>query len=443
VSVNNMTIWSDGLFIKPQHFQQNVRYSESQLNKRIRSLTPYFFGFSSIGIRSEDLGFGNINVSSVSAVMSDGTCIDIPHDANPPDILPISDGETNQIVYLCVPWQKENIVEVTETASDDSGARYLSDLVSVKDTSDKDGDFTNVKMGRVRTRLMLESEDRSSYCCLAICRILEKSTDGMVKLDEQFIVPTFDINASEVLARFLSEISNRFLKRSELIAERIGRPGQGGVAEVSDFLMLQVLNRYSAHMAHLSRIRGLHPETFYSMLVQALGELSTFSENHLVPVLPAYDHEHPTSCFRDLVFLLNRYLSAERASQAESLPIQSGRFGLKTIPVHDSRLFEPSDFVFAIKSALSQEELSKNIQQKIKISSIENIGKLVNLAMPGISFTQLPVAPRQLPFHAGFSYFQLNVDNEFRASIPGSTGFGMHVAGDFPELQLEFWSINH
>ena len=54
----------------------------------------------------------------------------------------------------------------------------------------------------------------------------------------------------------------------------------------------------------------------------------------------------------------------------------------------------------------------------------------------------LPVAPRQIPFHAGFCYFELETrGNEMWRQLETSSGLAMHVAGDFPGLELEFWAI--
>ncbi len=441
MSNKSMVVWGEGLFIKPQHFQQIFRNTEYQLNQRIWTARRHAYGFSKLTINQEDLGFGKITLSAAIGVFADGSVIDIPKETQAPATLSIEDGEAQQIVYLAVPWDTDNIVNVTEKMGDDSGARYLLSSVEVKDISDQSGDFTEIKIGTLRTKLMLEKEDRSSFNCLAICKIREKLSDGTVLLDDSFIPPVCDAKASPVLTKYLSEIHNRLQKRCGLIAERMGQPSQGGVAEVSDFLMLQVMNRYTAWLSYVTRVRAPHPEDIFSMLVQAVGELSTFSDKRLCPDIKAYNHDDPSDCFSALVTYLNQLLSTERSTGIESLPIHEGRFGLRSVPVNDSSLYTGADFILAVKSSIPLEDLRKKVLQKIKISSIDNIAQLVKLAMPGISLIQLPVAPRQLPFHAGFSYFQLEDNAAYRAVMAASAGFGMHISGDFPDLEMEFWAI--
>ncbi|AGA74367.1 type VI secretion protein [Pseudomonas putida HB3267] len=60
---------------------------------------------------------------------------------------------------------------------------------------------------------------------------------------------------------------------------------------------------------------------------------------------------------------------------------------------------------------------------------------------PGIPLVPLPVAPRDLPFHAGFTYFELDRRSPAWAGMEASSGFGIHVAGEFPGLELQFWAI--
>jgi len=53
----------------------------------------------------------------------------------------------------------------------------------------------------------------------------------------------------------------------------------------------------------------------------------------------------------------------------------------------------------------------------------------------------LPVAPRQIPYHAGNNYFELDTSSEFWRGLERSGGLAMHIAGDWPGLKLEFWAI--
>jgi type VI secretion system protein ImpJ len=53
----------------------------------------------------------------------------------------------------------------------------------------------------------------------------------------------------------------------------------------------------------------------------------------------------------------------------------------------------------------------------------------------------MPVAPRQLPFYAGATYFELDRGSPHWQAMQNSGGFAVFVSGEFPNLQIELWAI--
>ena len=74
-------------------------------------------------------------------------------------------------------------------------------------------------------------------------------------------------------------------------------------------------------------------------------------------------------------------------------------------------------------------------------ASVGHIRDLVNVAIPGIAVRPLPVAPRQIPFYAGASYFELDRNSPHWQQMQSSGGFAIHLSGEFPNLRLELWAI--
>ena len=67
---------------------------------------------------------------------------------------------------------------------------------------------------------------------------------------------------------------------------------------------------------------------------------------------------------------------------------------------------------------------------------------VTDLQLPGVVLQPLSVAPRQIPFHSGASYFELETRNsDLWRQLEQSGGFAMHIAGEFPGLDLAFWAI--
>ncbi|MNE81590.1 hypothetical protein D3C80_1782530 [compost metagenome] len=99
--------------------------------------------------------------------------------------------------------------------------------------------------------------------------------------------------------------------------------------------------------------------------------------------------------------------------------------------------------MLAASANCDSEELRHRLPLNLKVGSVERIRQLVNLHLPGIKIRPLPVAPRQIAFHANKTYFILEPSSEDLAQLKRSAGFAFHVCGDFAELELNFWAIRN
>ncbi len=116
-------------------------------------------------------------------------------------------------------------------------------------------------------------------------------------------------------------------------------------------------------------------------------------------------------------------------------------YGVRTAVIPDAELARTASFVIAVNANLAAEQLRQRFPTQSKLGPAERIRDLVNLALPGLGMRCLPVAPRQLPFHAGFHYFELERSGELWKQVERNGSLALHVAGDFPGLELEFWAI--
>ena len=73
--------------------------------------------------------------------------------------------------------------------------------------------------------------------------------------------------------------------------------------------------------------------------------------------------------------------------------------------------------MLVVKAQVPPETLRRNFPNQVKIGPVEQIGELINVALPGIAVTALPVVPRQLPFYAGRSYFELDRSSPYWAAL--------------------------
>jgi type VI secretion system protein ImpJ len=435
-------VWSEGMFLRPQHFQQHDRYLTNLIHGCCEPLMSYGWGFSRLVLDQGLLKIGKIALTECCGIFPDGTPFNLPVDDNLPIALDIPADIYNEMVYLVLPLRRPESIETDSELSPDSLARYRSMNIDTRDVNSGFESRAQVQVGALKTELELHSKERSGHVCLGVVRIIEKQADQNVLLDDQYIPPTLHCPASPRLAGFLRELQGLLNARGESLAERVTQSGHGGVAEIADFLLLQLVNRFQPLFSHLSQISGLHPEDFYRHTIQLAGELSTFFLQGKRPAaLAIYDHDNLQLTFNTVMEELRQLLGMVSVPLATRIPLTKPKFGIYAAKKPDTALLEGAAFVLAVNAQVPPEHLRTNFPRQIKIGPVEEIHQLVGSALPGIVINPLSVAPRQIPYHMGFTYFELDKHSDIWQKMLTSGGFAFHIGGNFPGLDLEFWAI--
>jgi type VI secretion system protein ImpJ len=177
-------------------------------------------------------------------------------------------------------------------------------------------------------------------------------------------------------------------------------------------------------------------------MLELAGEISTFTGRDKRPVaFPPYRHDDLQHCFQAVMIELRQALSAVLEQSAVPIPLEERRYGIRVASIHDRTLLDQAAFILAVRADVSAEAVRRHFPSQIKIGPVEQIRNLVNAALPGITIRPLPVAPRQLPYHPGVIYFEMDRNSRHWTDLKSSGGMAVHVSGEFPNLQLECWAI--
>ncbi|MDD2659037.1 MAG: type VI secretion system baseplate subunit TssK [Methylococcales bacterium] len=444
MSENNKTVWSEGMFLRPQHFQQHDRYLETLVRERCGGLQPYDWGLKTLKIDSRLTSLGKFALAECSGIFPDGTPFNLPGDDDLPLPIDIPADVQNNIIYLSLPAQRPGAVEVDTDENTNNLARYHAAECEVSDANVATNATSPVMIAKLHTSLMLERQERAGHVCIGIARVIESRIDKNVILDESYIPPSLNCNAIPQLHSYIKELYGLLHTRGEALGGRAAEAGRGGVAEISDYLLLQLVNRVEPLFEHLKNIPALHPENFYRITVQLAGELSTFCRANKRPVnFSAYRHDDLQLTFKQVMDELRDLLSSVLEQNAIFIPLTAPKFGIRGAKIPDPNLLKDAVFVLAVNAQVSIEQLRSGFPTQVKIGPVEQINLLIRNALPGITIQALPVAPRQIPYHAGFAYFELNKQSELWKQMQHSGGFAIHIAGEFPGLELEFWAIKN
>jgi type VI secretion system protein ImpJ len=442
MSVYSKVVWSEGLFLRPQHFQQQDRYFERYVETRCQALVPHSWGFTELEVERDLLSIGKFGLRRAAGVFPDGTPFRMPDDDPLPAPIDIGPEVHDQVVYLALPLRRAGAADVDRVASSDGLVRHDVREVEANDATSSSGDSAVLEVGALRTRLLLASEVTQAYACVPLAQVVECRTDKHVIVDDTFIPTVLDVRASRRLSTYMTELLGLLHQRGDALGGRVAATGRGASAEIADFLMLQAINRSEPVLAHFVDSGVLHPEDLFRFCVATAGELATFTTSaKRPPKLEGYRHDQLRESFEPVIAALRAALSAVLEQSAIPIPIESKKFGISVAAVADRTLYATAVFILAARADVPAEDLRRRFPSQLKIGPVERIRDLVNLQLPGVPVHAVPVAPRQIPYHAGFVYFELDQSHELWGQLKTSGGVAMHVAGEFPGLAMEFWAI--
>jgi len=440
MSWTNRVVWHEGMFLRSQHFQQQDRWLEALVRERTAALRPHGWGMTEMAVNRDLLATGQFALVSGRGVFEDGTPFSLPGDVDQPVPLELGEGVRNAIVYLALPIRQNGAMEVVSDQVLEG--RLGQRAFEAYDTHSGSPQPAELQVGRLRLRYLLETDNRAGYHCIGLARVVEVGSDRRATLDERWIAPALFCSATPPLAGLLNELAGMLNQRGEALAGRLTQPGGRGVADVSDFLLLQSVNRAQKLVSHWAEAGAVHPADLYAALVQMAGDFATFTEAKRRPSnYPPYRHADLQRSFDPVVADLRRSLSAVIEQTAVPIPLQERRHGVRVGPITDRGILRASNFVLTVQADVPAEALRRLFPAQVKIGAVEQIRELVNVALPGIAVRPLPVAPRQLPFYAGATYFELDSNSPYWQQMQSSGGFAIHVSGDFPNLNIELWAI--
>jgi len=441
VRLQNKIVWSEGMFLQPQHFQQQDHYVESLIGQRSHMFSPWSWGITEFKLDESLLGLGKIAVEICRGILPDGTTFDIPARDSAPLPLDIPSGTRNCVVYLAIPHYRTGVPEVAGSESEIGNFRYRAETVEIDDQN-TGGISVPVRLAKLALRLILETEDRKGFSCLGLLRIAESRSDHQIVLDEEYIPTALILKASHKLSSLVQETQGLLHYRGDRLSQRVTEAGTGGVSEITDFLLLQLVNKYELLFQHFQQHPQKHPQLFYEILLQLIGEFSTFTQIQRRPKLESeYCHHDLEASFSPLIFELRRSLSIVLEESAVSIQLENQATGLWVASIFDRYLLKKSLFVLAVQANMPDENIRREFPVQTKIAPLEEVRNLVNRALPGIPLQALPVAPRQIPYHANCVYFVLNHTHELWQKLEKSAGVAFHVSGEFSSVRLELWAV--
>ena len=126
MSWENKVVWTEGLFLQPQHLQQQDRYVDRLVRASTMGLRPFAWGLTELTLDTAMLTLGKFAVRSAAGIMPDGTPFNIPDDVDPPKPLDLADSTRNLVVFLQLPTRQTGGVETAPPELIETVARFAT-----------------------------------------------------------------------------------------------------------------------------------------------------------------------------------------------------------------------------------------------------------------------------------------------------------------------------
>jgi len=439
----NRVLWSEGLFLRTQHFQQQDRFFETVARGTLQAARLQTFGFRSLTLDPSLLESGQVAIVSARGILPDGTPFAIPETMDPPRPLSITPETGAGAVLVALPLEPTGGVSFDPSHGNPSGARYRGAIVTVRDAVHGGSDAEDIEIAKPQALLLAPGKSVGGYTALPICEIRGLKADGSVSLDPGFLPPTLATEAVAWYAQLMQEV----IAGLDQIADAHGKMVLGGAGRsVEDLLMLQLANAARPRLAHMLAQELFHPSELYLELAGLAGNMATYgASSRRLAELPAYDHMAPGPAYMALADTLRSLILSLRYIEPKSraLPVMRHATNVWKVRIDNPKILQASRIVVRVGSELSEEALRKIFVNQATVGSASEFEGLWKSRLPGIPLKPLHSQPREIPYDGDRLCLELDQRSEHWASLLDAPGFVIGVSGVLPsEPQVDCFSVN-
>lgn len=441
-------LWSEGMFLTPQHLQQADRYHESLLWRSLKAFQPMGWGVCQLQLNADALANGEVILTRCSALLPDGLAVEVPDlDEAPPSrpLEPLFDAKRSSLgVYLASPRLRPGSAAVSpEGTVDGRATRYRRKGATVADDSAAAGE-REISLAAKNLRILFEGEPLDDYVTIKVAELV-RGTTGKFAQNEGFVPPCLYLSASPQLLAITRRILEIVSSKSDELAKQRRQRSQGLVeftmSEAANFWFLHTMNAYVPALAHLHAHPAVHPERVYLVLAQLAGELYTFASEGHPKDLPPYDHEGLGATFLRMEERIRSLMETVIPTRCMPIPLERTRDSFYTGRLADERLLETAQFYLAVMAGVPEEKVAREVPLKAKVSSTDRVDQLVAASLRGLPLRHLPTPPAEIPVQPGRTYFQIERSGDHWEAVKKSRSISFYIPPEFTQLKMDLMAV--
>ena len=408
-------LWGEGLFIRPQHFQQQDAYQEWRVAQAMTTLHPYAWGVRSLRIDTDALKAGRLRLLELQLVLPDGEMYNAPAEDPLPDPLAVDDlfGQDSEVTFHVVMGSLRahgsNLESPEPAGQPEAGARYFPVERETTDQFTDAADAPITFLGK-RLRVIAGHAVRQGMVGLPLLKLRRNAFNGF-DCDPRFVAPSTSVAAAPVMHLHLRRLLDVLQAKVEALYGMHREPAKNIVefrsGDVASFWLLHTASSAYAALSHLAQHPRLHPERLFQQLLALAGALMTFSKSLSLSDLPAYDHAAPGPGFFRLNDIIRELLETVISTRYFSIALQEAEPHIHMGRLDAPQISESTRFYLGVSATLPPSELVESMPALLKIGSPEDVESLLTSAMSGVALAHVTQVPAAIPVRPGCYYFAL------------------------------------
>jgi type VI secretion system protein ImpJ len=445
-------VWSEGMLVSPQHLQQSDLYHEHLLDCRLSSSAPLSWGITAVEIDTGALAADQLVLSRFAGVLPDGLPLDFKAgDPEAPAARPIGTNFPPQLpaleVYLAVPKEREGVPSVAGEVLD--GPKGLGGKAAIRTRFrsasrkivDMTGEAADLSMAFAQSNatVLFGNEARDDYDAIKVAEIV-RDAGGALLVSEAYIPSVLTISASPFLMGAVQRLLALMVaKQRQLSAERTQRDSASiefTANDVTRYLQLSSLNATIPYLVHAGRNGELSPRELFLFLVQAAGQLSTFSIDTDPSAFPPFIYTDLRSTFEELFALLTGLLRANLREMCVRVPIEIHE-GIHVGTMTDERILKCQQFVLGAVSSMPVEQLARELAGRAKIASWTQLPFLMRAATRGVPLQVTHRPPAEIPVRPGVVYFTMDTSVDHWRHVLAERKVAIYAPPPFDPSQVK------
>lgn len=441
-------LWTEGVTLRPQHFQQSDHYHEGRLRRVTAAMHPHGWGVKSVSWDAEALANNVLRAEAMSLIFPDGDTYDAPE----PDLLPAAVDlaglpPTEQIFtfYAGLPALRGrggNLKGCKEQAREH--ARFVQVPIETPDLYTEALDAELVYLAK-QAQLLSHLAPRAEFVSFPVVRLRRLGSGGF-DIDPAFSGPGMSIAAAPALARQLEALMQKLQAKIDSLYAAQREPSKNVVVQggdISSFWLLHTISTGCASLQHYVRCPAYHPERLFHELLRLAGGLMTFSRKCRIGDLPGYDHEDPGAAFARLDAIVRDLVDTVISSKYLAIPLEQDKARPSYFEgkLPGAAIDQQTMLCLAVRADMPALELVAAVPTRLKVGSPDDVSRLVASALPGVGLVHMPQVPQAIPVRPNTYYFALQNSSALYANMLQAQALSIYAPSGIRELCLELFAV--